>query len=231
MRESIRDVAKVISRYLDAIMIRALHHETIAELARFSSIPVINGLSDLCHPCQGLSDVFTILEKKGRLEGVKLAFIGDGNNVARSLAIVSLRTGMRFHIASPEGYELTEDFLKTLKLKSRKYKGSLVMLRSPEKCAKNADIIYTDVWASMGQDAERLERLRHFAPYKVDGKLLACAKKDVIVMHCLPAHRGEEITSEVLEGRHSIVYDQAENRMHLQKALLLALMAPDVEIE
>jgi len=230
VRESVKDVARVISRYLDAIMIRALSHETIEELARFSSIPVINGLSDLYHPCQALSDAFTIFEKKGKLAALKLAFIGDGNNVARSLAIVSLMTGMRFSIASPEGYELTEGFLKTLKLKTRKYKGSLVMHRSPERAVKGADVIYTDVWASMGQEAERLERLRHFAPYKVDEKLLARAKKDVIVMHCLPAHRGEEITSEVLEGAHSVVYDQAENRMHLQKALLLTLMAPDVEV-
>jgi ornithine carbamoyltransferase len=231
VRESIKDVAKVISRYLDAIMIRVVHHETIEELARFSSIPVINGLSSLYHPCQALSDAFTILEKKGKLSGLKLAFIGDGNNVARSLAAVSLITGMRFSIASPRGYELTADFAKGLRSRSRGCKGSLVMLQDAAKCARDADIIYTDVWASMGQEAERLQRLGHFAAYKVDRKLLSAAKKDALVMHCLPAHRGEEITSDILDGKHSIVYDQAENRMHLQKALLLALMAPDVKVE
>ena len=230
-RESVKDVAKVISRYLDAIMIRSTSHAVIEELAQFSDIPVINGLSDMYHPCQALSDAFTICEKKGKCKGMKLAFIGDSNNVARSLAITSLLTGMHFSIASPKGYEFAKDFLKSIRPLVRKSKGSLVMLNNPEKAARNADAIYTDVWASMGQEAERLKRLRAFSEYRIDEKLVARARKDVIVMHCLPARREEEITSEVLDGNKSVVYDQAENRMHVQKAILLALMAPEIEIE
>ena len=230
-RESVKDVAKVISRYLDAIMIRAKSHEMIAELAGYSNIPVINGLSDMYHPCQALSDAFTIYEKKGTLKGVKLAFIGDSNNVARSLAVVSLQTGMRFHIASPKGYEFTKEFLATIKPDSAKHAGSLKMTNDPKAAARGADVIYTDVWASMGQEDERLKRLGAFMPFRVDMKLVRLAKKSVVVMHCLPARREEEITAEVLDSPRSIVYDQAENRMHVQKAILLALMAPGVEIE
>ena len=230
-RESVKDVAKVISRYLDAIMIRSTSHAMIEELAQFSDIPVINGLSDMYHPCQALSDAFTIYEKKGKCKGMKLAFIGDSNNVARSLAVVSLLTGMHFFIASPKGYEFTKDFLKSIRTLAKRSKGSVVMLRNPGKAAANADAIYTDVWASMGQEAERLKRLRDFSAYRIDGRILRRAKKDVIVMHCLPARREEEITSEVLDGSKSVVYDQAENRMHVQKAILLALMAPGVEIQ
>lgn len=221
-RESVRDVAMTLSRYVDAIALRTFSHETVLEMAKNSRIPVINALSDRYHPCQALTDLYTIKEKRGTLKGLKVSFVGDGNNVARSLALLCTKLGVAFSIASPGGYELDKEFLDEIKALA---KGNLPTLSNdPKKVVKGADVIYTDTWVSMGQEAETEKRRRDFRGYCVDAALVALAKKDVLVMHCLPAHRGEEITSEVLDGPNSIVYDQAENRLHVQKAILKLLL-------
>lgn len=219
--ETVGDTARILSRYLSAVVIRTYEHARVKDLAANAAVPVINGLSDLHHPCQLLADLVTIHEKKGRLEGIRLAYIGDGNNVANSLAEASSRMKINLVIASPEGYEPDPDVLERV----RENGGSdMIILRDPREAAGMADVIYTDVWVSMGQEEEAEERKRRFSPYQVNDALLSCAKKDVIVMHCLPAHRGEEITDEVLDGPHSVVFDQAENRLHAQKALLEFLL-------
>ena len=222
-RESIQDVAKVMSRYLDAIMIRTFAHTSVQVLARYASIPVINGLSDYVHPCQALGDIFTIRENRGeQLKGLTLAFIGDGNNVARSLAMICTMFEMNFVLAAPEGHEFDSKFMTTAE---RQLKTSLrvKMVRDPLKAAAKADILYTDTWASMGQEKEADERRLKFRKYQVNAKLLEKAPKDALVMHCLPAHRGEEITDEAIDSQNSIVFDQAENRLHVQKGLLFFL--------
>ena len=207
-RESVRDVAMTLSRYVDAIALRTFAHETVLEMAKNSCIPVINALSDRYHPCQALTDLYTIKEKRGTLKGLKVSFVGDGNNVARSLALLCARLGVAFSIASPNGYGLDKEFLDEIKVLT---KVNLPTLSDdPKKVVKGADVIYTDTWVSMGQEVETEKRRRDF--------------KDVLVMHCLPAHRDEEITSEVLDGPNSIVYDQAENRLHVQKAVLKLLL-------
>ena len=224
-REGVADVARVLSRYVDAIAARTFFQETLSILAGHSSIPVINALSDLEHPCQALSDLLTIYEKRGKLTGLTLAFIGDGNNVANSLLLSACLVGMNFHFASPEGYELKKGVLS----KGRKFaalSGSRVQVTNdPHKAAKGADVIYTDVWISMGQEEETKKRLRAFSGYQVDDKLLNLAKKDVLFMHPLPAHHGEEISTGLLDDPRSVVFDQAENRLHLQKALLVKLLS------
>lgn len=221
-RESVRDVAMTLSRYVDAIALRTFAHETVLEMAKNSCIPVINALSDRYHPCQALTDLYTIKEKRGTLKGLKVSFVGDGNNVARSLALLCARLGVAFSIASPNGYGLDKEFLDEIKVLT---KVNLPTLSDdPKKAVKGADVIYTDTWVSMGQEAETEKRRRDFKGYCVDAALVALAKKDVLVMHCLPAHRDEEITSEVLDGPNSIVYDQAENRLHVQKAILKLLL-------
>jgi len=224
VRESVPDVARVLSRYVDGIMARVFAHRHIEELASYSRVPVINGLSDYNHPCQALSDLFTIWEKRGTLSGLKLAYVGDGNNVATSLLFAATKVGMDVAMASPPGYELGEEVVE----KGRRFaaeSGSHVELtHDPFEAVRGADVIYTDVWVSMGQEAETEERLRVFPPYQVNAKLVEAAKPDVMVMHCLPAHRGQEITDEVMDGPHSIVFDQAENRLHAQKAILALLM-------
>ncbi|HIC93840.1 MAG TPA: ornithine carbamoyltransferase [Anaerolineae bacterium] len=224
VRESVPDVARVLSRYVDGIMARVFAHRHIEELASYSRVPVINGLSDYNHPCQALSDLFTIWEKRGTLSGLKLAYVGDGNNVATSLLFAATKVGMDVAMASPPGYELGEEVVE----KGRRFaaeSGSRVELtHDPFEAVRGADVIYTDVWVSMGQEAETEERLRVFPPYQVNAKLVEAAKPDVMVMHCLPAHRGQEITDEVMDGPHSIVFDQAENRLHAQKAILALLM-------
>ncbi len=231
-RESIADVARVLSRYVDAIMARVFAHRDVEELARHASVPVINGLSDYSHPCQGLADLLTILEHKGSLQGLKLAYLGDGNNVAASLAFGAASTGLNMVIASPAGYELPVEVVERAQTLGRQFSAAhqdrpaaqLMLTRDPYAAVHDADIIYTDVWTSMGQEAERERRLRDFPLYQVNAALVAAAKPDVIVMHCLPAHRGEEITDEVIDGPRSAVFDQAENRMHAQKAILVWLL-------
>jgi len=224
-RESAADIARVLSRYVDGIAARTFSQETLRILADHASVPVINALSDLEHPCEALSDLLTIYEKKGRLPGLTLAFIGDGNNVANSLLLCACLVGMNFHLASPPGYEIKEEVLNQGK-EFAVLSGSRIQLTNdPYEAAKDADIIYTDVWVSMGQEAEAKKRRLAFSNYQVDNKLLSLAKGDVLFMHPLPAHHGEEISAELLDDPRSVVFDQAENRLHLQKALLVKLLS------
>ncbi|WP_457549943.1 ornithine carbamoyltransferase [Archaeoglobus sp.] len=223
--EPIKDTARVLSRYVHAVMMRVRRHETILEFAKFSTVPVINGLSDLEHPCQVVADLLTIKEFKGDLKHVKLAWIGDGNNVCNSLILASALTGMEMVVCTPKGYEPKRDIVE----KALRMGAKLTFESDPVKAVEDADVIYTDVWVSMGQEKERRKRLKAFAGYQVTQKLVDSAKTNVVVMHCLPAHRGEEITEDVLEGEHSIVFDQAENRLHAQKAILLKLIGDNIE--
>ena len=224
-RESVPDVARVLSRYVDGIMARVFDHSDVVTLANYSRVPVINGLSDYNHPCQGLADFLTIVEHKGRdLGGRKLALLGDGNNVATSLLFGATLLGMDFAIAAPPGYELSSD-VWTIGQQFAAASGSrLLATQDTHEAVAGADVVYTDVWASMGQEAESEERARVFTSYQVNEALVAQAKPDVIVMHCLPAHRGQEITDAVCDGPHSVLWDQADNRMHAQKAILVELM-------
>lgn len=218
--ETISDTAKVLSRYLDGIMIRTFDHQDVVDLARFGSIPVINGLTDLLHPCQVLTDLFTILEKRRVLKGLKLAYIGDGNNMAHSLLNGCSKVGMHISIASPSGYKPNKDIVNDAKANAKKMGSKIEILDNPVAAVKNADVIYTDVWASMGQEAEAKERLKKFAGFQVNEKLVKNAKEDYLFMHCLPAHRGEEVAAEVIDSEHSIIFDGAENRLHVQKAVM-----------
>jgi len=221
-RESVADIARVISRYCDGIMARVFGHDIITELAKYASVPVINGLSDLLHPCQILGDMLTIIEHKGRSEHLKIAYIGDGNNVTNSWINLSRRIPMSLRIATPRGYEPNAELLT----KARAEAASEILLTTdPIEAAKGADVVYTDVWASMGQEAEAEARKKIFRPYQVNADLLSHAHKDCLVLHCLPAHRGDEITDEVMDGPHSVVFGEAENRLHIQKAILVKLMA------
>jgi len=219
-RESVADVARVLSGYVDVIMARVFAHRHILELAKFSSAPVINGLSDFNHPCQAIADFFTIQENKGALKGLKLAFVGDGNNVATSLLFTATKLGTDFAIATPEGYELDPAVVRLAQEFARESGSKIVETHDPYEAVDGADVIYTDVWTSMGQEEETERRLRVFPPYQVNQRLVEAAKEDVIVMHCLPAHRGQEITDEVADGPHSVLFTQAENRMHAQKGIL-----------
>ncbi len=219
-RESIADVARVLSRYVDGIMARVFAHAHIVELARYSSVPIVNGLSDWEHPCQALADAFTIVERFGKLKGLTVAFFGDGNNVARSLMFACALGGAEFRCVSPKGYSLDEASVD----KARGMGGVVTLADDPQVAALGADVLYTDVWASMGQEQEAAERARIFPPFQINAALVARANPKAIVMHCLPAHRGAEITDEVIDGPHSVVFDQAENRMHAQKAVLALLM-------
>lgn len=222
--ETIHDTAKVLSRYLDGIMIRTFKHEDVEGLAKHGSIPVINGLTDLLHPCQVMTDLFTILEKRRKLEGLKLAYIGDGNNMAHSLLNGCSKVGMDISIASPKGYEPLGWIVDNAK-KNADYMGSKVVITNdPVEACKGADIIYTDVWASMGQEKEAQERNARFAGFQVNSALVANAKDDYLFMHCLPAHREEEVTNEVVDSANSIVFDEAENRLHVQKAIMALVM-------
>ncbi len=219
--EPIKDTARVMSRYVHAVMMRVRDHVTIVEFAKHSTIPVINGLSNLEHPCQVLADLLTIYEYKGDLGEITLAWVGDGNNVCNSLILASALTGMRMIVSTPENYEPDQEIVK----KALEMGAKVKLVRDPKEAVKNADVIYTDVWTSMGQEKERERRLRDFKGYQVSEELVESSTEDVVVMHCLPAHRGEEITDEVMEGKHSIIFDQAENRLHAQKAILLKLMS------
>jgi len=224
-RESIADVARTLSRYADALLIRTFAHEKVIELAKYASVPIINGLSDLLHPCQALTDIFTVMEKKKEPKGLKFAYIGDGNNVCHSLMFAAAKIGMNMTVATPKGYEPKEEIVKLAFEDGKKTGVEIDILNDPVIAAEEADVIYTDVWASMGQEKESQKRAKAFQAFQVNAKLVALAKKDVIVMHCLPAHRGAEITSDVLDGPHSVVFDQAENRLHVQKAILTLLLA------
>jgi ornithine carbamoyltransferase len=224
-RESVADIARVLSRYVHGIMARVFAHADVEELAAHASVPVINGLSDFVHPCQALSDLFTIYERRGAVEGVTLAYLGDGNNVANSLLLAGSRVGMEIRVATPSGYGPNARVVSNARKWAQEAGGKVVLDANPQSAVCGAEVIYTDVWTSMGQEAEREARLPLFRPYQINQELLALAKPDAVVMHCLPAHRGEEITDEVIDGPQSIVLDQAENRMHLQKAILVSLMA------
>jgi len=222
--ESISDTAKVLGRYLNGIMIRTFDHKDVVELGKYAGIPVINGLTDLLHPCQVLTDLFTILEKKRKLQGLKLAYIGDGNNMAHSLLNGCSKVGMNISIASPSGYKPNKEIIENAK-KFAKYMGSKIEITNdPVAAIKNADIVYTDVWASMGQEAEALERKKKFAKYQINPKLVKNAKDDYLFMHCLPAHRGEEVVNEVADSPNSVIFDEAENRLHVQKAIMALVM-------
>lgn len=223
--EPIQDTARTLSRYVDGIMIRTFSHNEVKDLAKYASIPVINGLTDLMHPCQALADIFTAIEHKGRnLKGRKLAYIGDGNNVANSLVQICAKVGMNITVATPYGHAPDRKIVKEA-LEVAAETGSKIILTSDiVEAATGADILYTDVWASMGQEAQKMARRETFNGYCVDKALLLKAKADAIVMHCLPAHRGEEITEEVIEGRQSVVFDEAENRLHVQKAIMALVM-------
>ncbi len=222
--ESISDTAKVLSRYLDGIMIRTFDHKDVVDLAKYGSIPVINGLTDLHHPCQVLTDLFTILEKKRTLRGLKLAYIGDGNNMAHSLLHGCSKVGMDISIASPSGYNPL-DFVVNESKANAKYMGSKIeIFDKPIDAVKNADIIYTDVWASMGQEKEAEDRKKKFAGFQVNAEIVKHAKEDYLFMHCLPAHRGEEVTDEICDSSNSVIFDEAENRLHVQKAIMSLLM-------
>lgn len=222
--ESVSDTAKVLSRYLDGIMIRTFEHQDVIDLAKYGSIPVINGLTDLLHPCQVLADLFTIYEKRRTLKGLKLAYIGDGNNMAHSLLNGCSKVGVDISIASPSGYKPLDEIVKGAQ-ENAKYMGSKIeILDNPEDAVKEADVIYTDVWASMGQESESAERKVKFQKYQVNNNLVKLAKEDYMFMHCLPAHRGDEVTNEVIDSPNSIVFDEAENRLHVQKAIMALLM-------
>lgn len=222
--EPISDTAKVLSRYVDGIMIRTFKQDDVVELASFSDVPVINGLTDEFHPCQALADIMTIYEKKGRLSQLKVCYIGDGNNVAHSLMIICTKLGIDFSLGCPRGYEPNSNVLATC-LKLAKISGSnLVVTDDPYKAAENSDVLYTDVWTSMGQESEKNTRNDIFMPFQVNDALFSAADKDAIFLHCLPAYRGLEVTSEVIDGPKSFVFDQAENRLHAQKAVMALLM-------
>ncbi len=224
VRESVADIGRLFSRYLDGIVIRTFAHEEAEDLARHATIPVINGLTDLHHPCQIVADLLTIQEKLGRCEGVKVAWVGDGNNVANSWLQGASRMGTHLSLACPRGYWPSPAILHKAQEDAAAGGGSVEVLEDPFQAVKEADIIYTDVWVSMGQEAERRWRLEVFQPYQVNQALLAAAKPTTLVMHCLPAHRGEEITADVIDGPQSIVFDHAENRLHAQKAILQFLL-------
>lgn len=222
--ETIEDTGKVLSRYVDGIVVRTFSQEMVEKLAGAASVPVINGLTDDFHPCQVLADLMTIWEKKERLSGLKLAYVGDGNNVAHSLILGSVKVGINIYLACPSGFEPRQEVVEMAQSQLQKGRGGLDITDNPIEAVREADIIYTDVWVSMGQEKEKLKRTRILKPYRINQELLSQAKKDALVMHCLPAHRGEEITAEVFEGPQSVVFDQAENRLHAQKALLMLLL-------
>jgi len=222
--ETVADTARVLSRYLDALVIRTFGQDRLEEWARHATIPIINGLTDSHHPCQILADLMTIDEKKGRLAGLVVAYVGDGNNVAHSLLEGCAMMGMTCRIAAPAGYQPDAEVVKWAEVQAAKTGGGVQVGEDPRAAARGADVLYTDVWTSMGQEAEASKRVGVFRPYQVNAELLRHAKPDAIVLHCLPAHRGEEITDDVMEGPQSVIFDQAENRLHVQKAVLEMLV-------
>ncbi|GAV24559.1 ornithine carbamoyltransferase [Carboxydothermus islandicus] len=222
--EPIADTARVLSRMVDGIMIRTYSHSEVEELAHYADVPVINGLTDYEHPCQIMADLMTIKEHKGQLKGLKVAWVGDGNNVCHSLMIGAAKVGMEVAVATPPGYEPDEKVSLIAQKETSRWGTKLLLTHDPVAAVTGADVVVTDVWASMGQEAESAERVKVFQPYQVNGELVSYAKEDFIFLHCLPAHRGEEVTSEVIDGEHSVVFDEAENRLHAQKAILTLLL-------
>lgn len=222
--ETVADTARVLSRYLDGIVIRTYNHAVVEEWAAEARMPVINGLTDHSHPCQALSDLLTIREKKNRLKGLTLAYVGDGNNVANSLIEAGAKMGMRVVVGCPAGYQPDQHVIDRARIEAERTCGAIEIVENPQVAVKEADVLYTDVWISMGREREQARRLKTLASYQLNGRLLQRAKPDAIVMHCLPAHRGEEITADVLDGPQSVVIDQAENRLHMQKAILVQLL-------
>lgn len=222
--ESIYDTANVLSRFLDGIMIRTFAQSDVEDLAKYGSIPIINGLTDLVHPCQILADFQTVLEHKGKLAGLKMAFIGDGNNIAHSLLYGCAKVGMNLSIATPEGYECNAEVVKNALADAEKTGAKITLTHSPEEAIADADAVYADTWVSMGQESEKEEKVKIFMPYQINGELFAKAKSDAIFLHCLPAYRGYEVTEEVIDGPNSVIFDEAENRLHAQKAVMVQLM-------
>ena len=228
-REPVEDVARLFARYMDGVVIRTFDHDLVTRFAQHATIPVINGLTDFSHPCQILADLMTLREQKKTLKGLKVAFIGDGNNVANSWAFGAAKVGIHLSIASPKGYELLPDVLREAQSYAKESGGSIVLTNSPVAAATGADLLYTDVWTSMGQEDERRERLEAFDGFQIGEPLMKKAKGDAIVMHCLPAHRGEEISAEVMERFSKVIFDEAKNRLHVQKGLMVLLMGkPEV---
>ncbi len=223
-REATSDVGKNLERWVDGIMVRTFSHQIVIELAEACSIPVINGLTDLLHPCQAMGDFFTLKEKMGDLENLKLAYIGDGNNVCHSLMFATAKVGSKMSVATPPGYEPNPEILEKARADAQQTGASFHLTHDPYEAVEEADVVYTDVWASMGKEKEREERAKIFAPYQVNFSLFSKAKKNAFFMHCLPAHRGEEVTDEVIDSPQSIVFDQAENRLHVQKAIMVLLL-------
>ena len=221
--EPVQDTARVLSRYLDGIMIRTFEQKEVEDLAKYGSIPIINGLTDFCHPCQILADLMTIREFKGKLDGLKMAFIGDGNNMMNSLIVGALKTGMSISVACPEGYEPHKDVLDFAK----QYGDKFSMFRTPKEAVVDADVVITDVWASMGQEGETEKRKKAFEGYQINAELMSLAKPDAMVQHCLPAHRGEEITKDVFEAHADEIFEEAENRLHAQKAVMVKCLGND----
>ena len=222
--ESIYDTANVLSRFVDGIMIRTYAHQDVLDLAKFGSIPIINGLTDLLHPCQVMADLMTVYEHKGKLEGLKLAYIGDGNNMANSLLYGCAKAGMNISVATPENYEPDAEVIENAKADAKQTGAEIVITRDPVEAMTNADVVCTDTWVSMGQEKEKAERIKAFEGYCVDGKLFSKSKDDSIFIHCLPAYRGYEVTEEVIDGPRSVIFDEAENRLHAQKGVLAAVM-------
>jgi len=224
IREPIKDIARTLSRYVDGIVLRTFSHNNVLEMARYATVPVINGLSDLLHPCQALSDIFTIRENSQGIKKVKLGFIGDGNNVLHSLLYGCSKLGINLYISTPKGYEPNREILKEAEKFAQESKVEIKWLKSPLEVARIVDFLYTDVWVSMGQEKERKRRLRDFQGFQINKRLLEEAKNEPYILHCLPCHRGEEISDEVIEGRNSLVFEQAENRLHVQKAILIKIL-------
>jgi ornithine carbamoyltransferase len=223
-RESVRDVGRTLERMVDGIMIRTFGHDIVLELAKAVRIPVINGLTDLLHPCQAMADYFTVLEKKGNLKGIKVVFVGDGNNVCHSLMFGAAKLGVDFWATTPKSYEPNKEIVQPANEDARATGARIHVLNDPQEAVRNADVVYTDVWASMGQESEAEARMRSFLPYQVNKKLFSLAKPDALFLHCLPAHRGEEVTDDVIDSSNSVVFDEAENRLHVQKAIMYELM-------
>lgn len=224
-RESIPDVAQVLSRYLDVIVARVFSHNDVVALAKYATVPVINGLCDLYHPCQAMTDVYSVVEKFGTLKKKTLAYIGDGNNVCHSLMLVCAKMGLNMTIATPENYEPNEEILRTAQELARETGVTIQVYRDPKAAVQDAHVIYSDVWVSMGQEEETNRRLKDFEGFQINGDFAALADKNYIFMHCLPAHRGQEVTDDVIDSKHSIIFDQAENRLHVQKAILMFLLS------
>jgi len=222
--ETIGDTAQVLSRYVQGIMARVFSHQTILDLVKYSKVPVINGLSDFSHPCQGLADLFTVYEKKGKLEGLKMAYVGDGNNVAHSLLYGCSKVGMNITLGCPKEYVPNPKVVEQAKEEAKRTGCEVKVAHDPKEAVRGADVVYTDVWASMGKEKEREERIKILKPYQVNPQLVKGAKEDYIFMHCLPAHRGEEVVDEVADSKNSVIFDQAENRMHTQKAVMALTM-------